>query len=178
MMLFRAAHTARNCYFRTVRISAMGIIRSRSGISRRDVLTIIGLSPMVAIAEPAVAAPTRLSFDDLYGKVSVLGLEFSDKAKSLDGQDVEMSGFMAPPLKAEAKFFVLTEIPMSICPFCSTDADWPDNIVVIYLDEAQTFVQPGVRIDVSGKLEVGSWTDPATGFLSRLRLRGATYSIA
>ena len=53
-----------------------------------------------------------------------------------------MRGFMAPPLKAEAKFFVLTEIPMSICPFCSSDADWPDNIVVVYLDEKQTFVQP------------------------------------
>ena len=84
-------------------------------------------------------------------------------------------GGKAPPLKAEAKFFVLTEIPMSICPFCSTDSDWPDNIVVIYLDEKQTFVQPGTRIEVSGTLEVGSWTDPETGFLSRLRLRGANY---
>ncbi|CCE98258.1 conserved hypothetical protein [Sinorhizobium fredii HH103] len=138
----------------------------------------IGLSPMITLAKPALAAPTQLSFDDLYGKISVLGLEFSDKVKSLDGRDVEMSGFMAPPLKAEAKFFVLTEIPMSICPFCSTDADWPDNIAVVYLDEAQTFVQAGVRIDVTGKLEVGSWTDPETGFLSRLRLRGATYSVA
>jgi len=67
---------------------------------------------------------------------------------------------------------------MSICPFCSTDADWPDNIVVIYLDAAQTFVQPGTRIAVSGTLEVGSWTDPQTGFLSRLRLRGANYWVA
>lgn len=138
----------------------------------------IGLSPMITLAKPALAAPTQLSFDDLYGKISVLGLEFSDKVKSLDGRDVEMSGFMAPPLKAEAKFFVLTEIPMSICPFCSTDAGWPDNIAVVYLDEALTFVQAGVRIDVTGKLEVGSWTDPETGFLSRLRLRGATYSVA
>ncbi|WP_040959275.1 hypothetical protein [Sinorhizobium fredii] len=156
----------------------MGKVLSGSRFRRRDVLAMIGLSPMITLAKPALAAPTRLSFDDLYGKISVLGLEFSDKVKSLDGRDVEMSGFMAPPLKAEAKFFVLTEIPMSICPFCSTDADWPDNIAVVYLDEAQTFVQAGVRIDVTGKLEVGSRTDPETGFLSRLRLRGATYSVA
>ncbi|AWI59617.1 hypothetical protein [Sinorhizobium fredii] len=156
----------------------MGKVLSGSRFRRRDVLAMIGLSPMITLAKPALAAPTQLSFDDLYGKISVLGLEFSDKVKSLDGRDVEMSGFMAPPLKAEAKFFVLTEIPMSICPFCSTDADWPDNIAVVYLDEAQTFVQAGVRIDVTGKLEVGSWTDPETGFLSRLRLRGATYSVA
>jgi hypothetical protein len=147
----------------------------RSSISRRGFLGTVAMLPIAATASRAFAATAPLTFDDLYSKFSALGLEFSPKVKSLDGQKVEMSGFMAPPLKAEAKFFVLTEIPMSICPFCSTDADWPDNIVVIYLDEAQTFVQPGTRIEVAGTLEVGSWTDPETGFLSRLRLRGASY---
>ena len=156
----------------------MNGILSGSALSRRSLLTMIATAPALALVKPANAAPTDLTFDDLYGKISVLGLEYSAKVKALAGQDVEMSGFMAPPLKAEAKFFVLTEIPMSICPFCSTDADWPDNIVVVYLDEAQTFVQPGTRIEVSGKLEVGSWTDQETGFLSRLRLRGASYSVA
>ncbi|QEN88385.1 hypothetical protein FZC33_19645 [Labrys sp. KNU-23] len=142
---------------------------------RRQILTLLGLSPLL-LARPALAAsPAALGFPELYGKISVLGLEFSTKVKELDGKDVVMSGFMAPPLKAEATFFVLTEIPMSICPFCSSDSDWPDNIVVIYLDEKQTFVQPGTRIEVSGRLEMGSWTDPETGFLSRLRLRDARY---
>jgi hypothetical protein len=153
-------------------------VLDRSKFSRRSLLGMIGLSPLVALARPSAAAVNALSFDDLYGKISVLGLEYSEKVKTLAGQQVEMSGFMAPPLKAEAAFFVLTEIPMSICPFCSTDSDWPDNIVVIYLDEKQTFVQPGTRIDVAGTLEVGSWTDPETGFLSRLRLRGASYRVA
>lgn len=70
---------------------------------------------------------------------------------------------------------MLTEIPMALCPFCSSDADWPDNIVVVYLDRKQTFVQPGTRIEVVGTLEMGSWTDPETGFVSLLRLRNATY---
>jgi hypothetical protein len=153
-------------------------VLDRSKFSRRSLLGMIGLSPLVALARPSAAEVNALSFDDLYGKISVLGLEYSEKVKTLAGQQVEMSGFMAPPLKAEAAFFVLTEIPMSICPFCSTDSDWPDNIVVIYLDEKQTFVQPGTRIDVAGTLEVGSWTDPETGFLSRLRLRGASYRVA
>jgi hypothetical protein len=162
-------------------------MRDAQGLStlrRRSLLGMIGLSslvalpPLLGLTRPAVASVPQLGFDDLYGKISVLGLEFSDKVKTLKGQTVEMSGFMAPPLKAEAAFFVLTEIPMSICPFCSTDSDWPDNIVVIYLDEKQTFVQPGTRIAVSGTLEVGGWTDPDTGFRSQLRLRGATYWIA
>ncbi|WP_152044779.1 hypothetical protein [Aureimonas psammosilenae] len=145
--------------------------------ARRQVLASLaglGLAPFVG-AWPA-RATEGLSFDELYGKVGVLGLEFSGKTKALAGQSVTMRGFMAPPLKAEAKFFVLTEIPMSLCPFCSTDADWPDNIVVVYLTQAQTFVQANRPIEASGRLEVGSWRDPETGFVSLLRIVDASFA--
>lgn len=127
------------------------------------------------IFSPAMAI-TQLSFDQLYGKISALGMEFSDKVKALKDQEVEMHGFMAPPLKADAKFFVLTKAPMALCPFCSSDADWPANIVVVYLDKKQPFVQNNTMIKVKGKLSYGSWTDPATGFVSLLRLTNATFS--
>jgi len=147
--------------------------------NRRQALTMtLGLVsglPLLAAAARA-EANNDITFDELYGKVSVLGLEFSDKVKQLNGKEIAMRGFMAPPLKAEAQFFVLTEIPMSICPFCSTDSDWPDNIVVVYLDEKQTFTQPSQTIEVRGKLEMGSWTDPETGFVSLLRIRQAEYA--
>lgn len=151
-------------------------------VSRRDALlgTLCGalsLPGAVLAVRPAFAA-TTLDFDELYGKVSVLGLSFSDKVKALAGKRVSMRGYMAPPLKAEADFFVLTEIPMSICPFCSSDSDWPDNIVVIRLDAAQTFEQANALIEVRGTLEVGSWTDPATGFVSLLRIVGANFHAA
>lgn len=148
-------------------------------LSRRRLLE-AGAAAMLlpALARTASAAPATLDFDELYGKISVLGLEFSDKVKGLAGKTVAMRGFMAPPLKAEAKFFVLTEIPMALCPFCSSDADWPDNIVVIYLDKAQTFEQANALIEVTGTLEVGSWTDPETGFLSRLRIVDASFARA
>ncbi|AJY44427.1 hypothetical protein TM49_00035 [Martelella endophytica] len=123
----------------------------------------------------ASAAAARLSFDELYGSFSPLGLEFSDKVKDLTGKTVAIRGFMAPPLKAEAQFFVLSEIPMALCPFCSTDADWPDSIVVVYLDRKQTFTQPNQMIEVTGALDRGSWIDPETGFVSQLRLRQARY---
>lgn len=148
--------------------------------NRRQTLQTMGLGLIAGL--PLLAAATRakanddITFDELYGKISVLGLEFSDKVKQLNGKDIAMRGFMAPPLKAEAQFFVLTEIPMSICPFCSTDSDWPDNIVVVYLGEKQTFTQPSQTIEVRGKLEMGSWTDPETGFVSLLRIRQAEYA--
>jgi hypothetical protein len=150
---------------------------SRRGLSRRGLLrgAFAALLAGVTPVRPAQAAEATLDFDELYGKVSPLGLTFSDKVKQLAGREVTMRGYIAPPLKAEANFFVLTEIPMSICPFCSSDADWPDNIVVIYLDGRRTFEQANTLIRASGRLEVGSWTDPETGFVSLLRLVGASF---
>ena len=140
-------------------------------ISRRTCLAALaaGLSPPL-VRPGLAAAPATLGFDELYASFSALGLEFSDKVKALTGRPIRMTGFMAPPLKAEAKFFVLTEIPMALCPFCSTDADWPDNILVVYLDRKQTFTKPNQPIEARGVLERGSWTDPETGFVSLLRL--------
>lgn len=140
-------------------------------IGRRLVLTGIGASAFALATGRALA--DEIAFNDLYASVSVLGLAFSDKVKSLAGRDVSMTGFMAPPLKAESNFFVLTEVPMALCPFCSSDADWPDNIVVVYLNQPQTFEQANGLIRVSGRLEIGSWTDPQTGFVSLLRIVGA-----
>lgn len=149
-------------------------------LSRRTWLTGAAAAGLgLSLGRPAAAAaPDMLSFDELYASFSALGLVFSDKVKALTGQPIRMQGFMAPPLKAEAQFFVLTEIPMALCPFCSTDADWPDNILVVYLDRKQTFTPPNQLIEAKGVLERGSWTDPETGFVSQLRLRGASYDVA
>jgi hypothetical protein len=116
-----------------------------------------------------------ITFDDLYAERSVLGYKLSNKVLALAGKPVAMRGYMAPPLKAEADFFVLTRDPVSICPFCSSDADWPDDIVVVYLARASTFVQQGHPIEVTGRLEVGSKIDPVTGFVSLLRITNASY---
>lgn len=143
--------------------------------NRRRMLCTMAALPALAFMRPALAREP-LGFGELYKSFGVLGLEFSDKVKRLNGQDVTVKGFMAPPLKAEADFFVLTEIPMSLCPFCSSDADWPDNILVVYLDRKQTFVQYNAPIEAKGVLEYGSWVDPDTGFVSQLRLRDAAFS--
>lgn len=148
-----------------------------SSVNRRQALTALAGASLALAGSRAGAAET-IAFDELYAAFAVLGLTLSDKVKRLNGQAVSMKGFMAPPLKAEARFFVLTEIPMQICPFCSSDADWPDNIVVVYLDSAHTFEQANATIAVGGKLEVGSWTDPETGFVSLIRIVNASFSAA
>lgn len=126
------------------------------------------------LGAPAAAAG-QLSFNNLYSGGGVLGLQFSPDVLALKDKEVVIKGFMAPPLKAEANFFVLTREPVALCPFCSSDADWPDNILVVYLNKAQPFVQNNAIIEVRGILELGSHIDAQTGFVSQLRLRDATF---
>jgi len=117
-----------------------------------------------------------IHFDMLYKNFGVRGLEFSDRLKSLASKNVAITGYMAPPLKAESQFFVLTREPLSICPFCQSDADWPLDIIVIYLKQASPLVSAGAQIHVTGRLEIGSYLDPETGFVSQLRIVDASFS--
>lgn len=87
-----------------------------------------------------------------------------------------ISGYMAPPLTPTIRLFVLTEVPMSVCPFCSSDADWPDNIIVVKVDDPVTALPYDSPITVSGTLEIGSETDPETGFVSQLRIHADSIS--
>lgn len=116
-----------------------------------------------------------LSFDTLYSSFGALGLEVSDDVKNNIGKTVTINGFMAPPLKANANFFVLTKYPMAFCPFCSSDADWPPDILVIYLKKTQSFVNFNTPIQVKGTLEFGSKTDENTGFVSLMRIIDAEF---
>ncbi len=113
---------------------------------------------------------TLLEFNEMYSGASALGLEISPKLKSLVGKKVRMSGFMAPPLKPTLNFFVLTKVPMAICPFCSTDADWPDDIVLVRLSQPVTALPFDRAITVTGQLELGYQQDEETGFISLVRI--------
>ncbi|MDR1048438.1 MAG: hypothetical protein LBL51_01680 [Synergistaceae bacterium] len=112
-----------------------------------------------------------MKFSEMYDGATSLGLALSGKLKSLDGQVVAMEGFMAPPLKPTLSFFVLTRVPMSLCPFCSSDADWPYDIVLVRLDRPVTALPFDRPIRVEGVLELGTETDSETGFVSLVRIR-------
>lgn len=111
-----------------------------------------------------------LTFDRLYAENGIRGLVFSETVKHAAGHDVALTGYMAPPLEAEATFFVLTREPLAICPFCQSDADWPVDIVVVLLRNQTPMVSAGTRVAVTGRLDVGSATDARTGFVSQLRI--------
>jgi len=140
-------------------------------LSRRSLLLGgLGLAATPLQIASAIAR-TPVAFDELYERETVL----TSKLQALNGQDVEMIGYMAPPLKAEAKFFVLTSMPLSFCPFCETEAQWPSDIVLVLLDDVLSAVPFNVRIRVSGTLDLGFEKDEGTGFVSLIRLRDASY---
>lgn len=138
----------------------------------RKFLASLFLSITMSIALEANAA--SLDFSDMYSGASSEGLVFSDTLNSLNGSEVTMTGFMAPPLKPSINFFVLTETPMAVCPFCSTDADWPYNMVVVYVNGSVAALPYDQEVTVTGTLDLGSYMDGDTGFVSQVRLLDAT----
>ncbi|MAS45500.1 MAG: hypothetical protein CML46_07650 [Rhodobacteraceae bacterium] len=141
-------------------------------IDRRRLLVLLAIAA-VSPALRARAAET-LRMRDLYEK----DLSFSALARKLEGARVEVSGFMAPPLKAQSRFFVLTKRPMAVCPFCESEAEWPDDILAVFASRVVDAIPFNVPIVSGGVLRLGAHTDAETGFVSRVRLERATVARA
>jgi hypothetical protein len=141
----------------------------RSLLSRRSMVGLACLAPFAAL--PARAAEL-ITFAD----IAAADDQYTAKARKLAGKAVEMRGYMAPPLKPEIDFFVLTSLPTAICPFCDAAASWPDDIVLVRLSRPVRALAYDRLLNVSGTLEIGVDTDAATGFVSLVRLRDAKYA--
>jgi hypothetical protein len=140
-------------------------------INRREI--ILGMAATVAalpVQQALADTPQRMFFYELYKKGTTT---LSERALGLSGTAVEIVGFMAPPLKAESPFFVLTNTPMLTCPFCDEIALWPDDIIYVTSDAELPMLPYDREIRVAGMLELGEQTDEATGFVSLVRLKHA-----
>ena len=105
------------------------------------------------------------------------GKDLSPQAVELQGQRIVMTGYMAPPLKPEINFFVLTKTPMATCPFCDDATDWPNDIVLSYFAGDMKFTRFSNLIRVEGIFDTGIQTDENTGFVSKVRLLDTTYTV-
>jgi hypothetical protein len=138
-------------------------------LTRRSAVALLAVG--AGLRGVTAAEPMRIR--DLYGR----GAEFSGVATSLSGKQVAIRGFMAPPLKPEADFFVLTKLPMAVCPFCDSELDWPTDIVLVKLRRAQEWIDFNLPILVRGRLELGTAIDGETGFVSRVRIVDGAYEL-
>jgi hypothetical protein len=143
--------------------------RDRVFLTRRSLVALACIAPFL----PSSASPAeRINIAELWAP----GAEFSARAKELAGKPVELRGYMAPPLKPEVDFFVLTTLPLSVCPFCDSAAAWPEDIVLVFLNRPVRAIRYDQLIMVSGTLQIGTEIDEATGFVSRVRVRDAKYA--
>lgn len=138
----------------------------------------LGAAAGRAFADINPAIPLR--FAEFYAPTTTpLSLELSDRVKSASGQRVAIAGFVAPPLKPDIDFFVLTRRRLAVCPFCSSAADWPEDIVLVTLPPEMVIADaPTAAVRVTGVLEVGEAIDETTGFFSLLRLRAERIDLA
>ena len=146
------------------------------GFTRRSYLFSASASLAALLMAPGqrTHAAERIKIRDLYETQT----QFSERALALANSEVEVPGFMAPPLKPDATFFVLTKMPMAVCPFCNDEADWPADIVLVRLKREQEWVDFNRPIVVTGTLELGTEIDEETGFVSKVRLTDAVYEPA
>ncbi len=142
-------------------------------MNRRDLLkAFAGAAALSVIPRSfaAKAAAEPVQFNQLYGSMGVRGVQYSDKLKRLAGQQVVMKGYMAPPLKPKLDFFVLTKQPMATCPFCSSAADWPVDIVLVVMPKGRELEPSTKGLEVTGRLDIGVKRDEETGFVSLVRI--------
>lgn len=140
-------------------------------MERRQFLAVALSCGAVLSAVPARADGGTVSMTSLYNP----DLTFSDLALELAGQSVSVKGFMAPPLRADSHFFVLTRFPMAVCPFCMTGAEWPEDILAVFTKRPVSLEPFNVWLLARGVLVLGDYQDPDTGFVSRLRMTNAVY---
>ena len=137
-------------------------------MDRRQFVSTLALGALLGtagLATPASAALPSLRFRDMYRR----GKDLSEAALILEGQRIEMIGYMAPPLK--------TKTPMATCPFCDDATDWPNDIVVSYFEGDLQFTRFSNLIRVEGTFDTGIKTDPDTGFVSKVRLLDIAYKV-
>jgi hypothetical protein len=140
---------------------------------RRQLAAVLGLLPLAGAA--LAAQPPRIRMFELYNEDKERS--FSATARRLAGKVVTVQGFMAPHLKVDSDFFVLSNQPVETCPFCASEDQWIDTIIFVRMKKRQEAANPGDLILVEGRLEIGPQVDAATGFTSRVRLVDASFKV-
>lgn len=142
--------------------------------TRRHLLTLLPvLSLMVARPGHLLAQDAPIRLRDLYNR----DMSFSDLALSHQGT-ASPSPVSWPRRSRPSNFFVLTKMPMAVCPFCEPGMPWPDDILAVYAKRVVNVLPFNVPIETTGVLELGDYVDPELGFYSKVRLTDATYSRA
>ena len=136
---------------------------------------VVTLALVLSLPPPA-AAEARVKFSDFYIGETYQGgvgmgpkLQISPKLLSLNGQRVEIFGFMDGILPRDGMFFMILKEPLIGCPFHSVDFDWA-SFGAVFLKKGTDYIDGPIK--VTGRLDVGRKQDE-TGFTSYVRIYDA-----
>lgn len=131
---------------------------------RRGGLLGVLLALVLGVATDATAAPpARIRFGDFYiGETYEVGpgmrpeLKFSPRIAALQGQQVELLGFMDGILPRDGMYFMIIKEPSFLCPFHTTSFDWA-GFAAVFLRRATDYIDGPIL--VTGRLDTGRKLD-------------------
>ncbi len=123
---------------------------------------------------PPARGVAELRFRDIYqNPVGPLGLELSERARTLDGKRVRMVGFMVAEEHATPGGFMFAPLPAAVGHDDEALADdLPPSTVFVRLESAPEATVPHLPglLALHGTLSVGARSEPAFGRISSVRL--------
>ncbi|MBQ8972596.1 MAG: hypothetical protein IJ074_05890 [Clostridia bacterium] len=128
-------------------------------------LTAALLSGCAGGSKGASAEPQTLSFADA---VSL------DKIKKMNGQTVQIIGYMATLSPVSGKYVYLMNMPYQSCPFCVPNTTQLSNTMAVYAPEGKTFDYTDQAVRFTGTMKLGDYSDEY-GYQYNYRIVDATY---
>ncbi len=114
------------------------------------------------------------------GEITANTLSFSqansvENMKELDGQRVNIIGYMSTLSPISGNFMYLMNLPYQSCPFCVPNTTELSNTVAVYAKNGDSFEFTDRAVKVEGVLEFGDYTDEY-GYEYNYRIKDATYT--
>ena len=95
--------------------------------------------------------------------------------QKLDGQEVNIIGYMSTLSPITGNFMYLMNLPYQSCPFCVPNTTQLSNTMAVYAKDGDSFEFTDRAIKVVGTLEFGDYTDEY-GYEYAYRIKDATYT--
>ena len=114
------------------------------------------------------------------GEITNNTLSFSQansvaEMQKLDGQTVNIIGYMSTLSPITGSFMYLMNLPYQSCPFCVPNTTQLSNTMAVYAKDGDSFKFTDRAIKVVGTLEFGDYTDEY-GYEYSYRIKDATYT--
>ncbi|MBR3815168.1 MAG: hypothetical protein IKJ27_00405 [Clostridia bacterium] len=133
------------------------------------------LSAMLIISIFTACGNNSNSGETISNTLSFSQANSVESMQKLDGQTVNIIGYMSTLSPITGDFMYLMNLPYQSCPFCVPNTTQLSNTMAVYAKDGDTFEFTDRAIKVVGTLEFGDYTDEY-GYEYAYRIKDATYT--